>query len=90
MSQKAWVTLATNDGYAVGALVLAHSLRNVQTQHKLHILYTNGVSPQIRFNESIYTQKVFNSQLSENNYRLHSTTVAKLTFWIVTMRRIWL
>uniref|UniRef100_A0A1I8BNT3 glycogenin glucosyltransferase n=1 Tax=Meloidogyne hapla TaxID=6305 RepID=A0A1I8BNT3_MELHA len=46
MSSKnnAWVTLATNDGYAVGALVLAHSLRNVGTCHKLHILYTSGVN----------------------------------------------
>jgi len=44
----AWVTLATNDGYAIGALVLAHSLRNAGTEHKLHIMYTNGVSPPIR------------------------------------------
>ncbi|KAF7631141.1 hypothetical protein Mgra_00008635 [Meloidogyne graminicola] len=40
----AWVTLATNDGYAVGALVLAYSLRNVATLHKLHVLYTSGVN----------------------------------------------
>ncbi|CAD5229035.1 unnamed protein product [Bursaphelenchus okinawaensis] len=44
----AWVTLATNDGYAVGALVLAQSLRAANTQHKLHILYTNGVSAEVR------------------------------------------
>jgi len=44
----AWVTLATNDGYAVGALVLAHSLRNVGTTHKLHVLYTSGVSFNLR------------------------------------------
>jgi len=44
----AWVTLATNDGYAVGALVLAHSLRNVGTSHKLHVLYTSGVSFNLR------------------------------------------
>ena len=45
---NAWVTLATNDGYALGALVLAHSLRRAQTQHHLHILYTDGVSAQMR------------------------------------------
>lgn len=44
----AWVTLATNDKYAVGALVLAQSLRNVGTIHKIHILYTPGVSQEMR------------------------------------------
>ncbi|KAI1707889.1 glycosyl transferase family 8 domain-containing protein [Ditylenchus destructor] len=44
----AWVTLATNDGYAIGALVLAQSLRNVGTQHPLHIMYTSGVSPPLK------------------------------------------
>ena len=43
---NAWVTLATNDGYAIGALVLAHSLRQSGTRAKLHILYTDGVSQQ--------------------------------------------
>uniref|UniRef100_A0A914CKX8 glycogenin glucosyltransferase n=1 Tax=Acrobeloides nanus TaxID=290746 RepID=A0A914CKX8_9BILA len=42
---NAWVTLATNDGYAIGALVLAHSLRKVATAHKIHIIYTDGVTP---------------------------------------------
>jgi glycogenin glucosyltransferase len=45
---NAWVTLATTDGYAIGALVLAHSLRNVGTEHKLHVLFTNGVSPPLK------------------------------------------
>jgi glycogenin glucosyltransferase len=44
----AWVTLATNDGYALGALVLANSLKRAQTKHHLHILYTDGVSAQMR------------------------------------------
>lgn len=44
----AWVTLATTDGYALGALVLAHSLRNVETRHKLHVLFTEGVSEELR------------------------------------------
>jgi glycogenin len=44
----AWVTLATTDGYAVGALVLAHSLRNVGTKHKLHIMFTVGISPNLK------------------------------------------
>ncbi|CAD5234781.1 unnamed protein product [Bursaphelenchus xylophilus] len=45
---SAWVTLATNDGYAVGALVLAQSLKAVGTKHKIHILYTSGVSNELR------------------------------------------
>ncbi|KAL3101094.1 hypothetical protein niasHS_001554 [Heterodera schachtii] len=43
----AWVTLATTDAYAVGALVLAHSLKAVNTRHKLHVLYTDGVSDEM-------------------------------------------
>lgn len=49
MSRTAWVTLATNDGYAIGALVLAHSLRAVGTRHAIHILHTEGVSLAVRF-----------------------------------------
>ncbi|XP_022164277.1 glycogenin-1 isoform X1 [Myzus persicae] len=41
---KAWVTLATNDSYSLGALVLAHSLKTVGTVHKLAILITPGVT----------------------------------------------
>lgn len=40
----AWVTLATNDSYSLGALVLAHSLKTVGTVHKLAILITPGVT----------------------------------------------
>jgi hypothetical protein len=47
-SANAWVTLATTDGYAFGALALAHSLRNVNTAHKLHVMFTAGVSAELR------------------------------------------
>ena len=40
---EAWVTLATNDSYAVGALTLAHSLRRVQTTKKVVIMITEEV-----------------------------------------------
>uniref|UniRef100_A0A2H8U018 glycogenin glucosyltransferase n=1 Tax=Melanaphis sacchari TaxID=742174 RepID=A0A2H8U018_9HEMI len=43
-SNNAWVTLATNDSYSLGALVLAHSLKAVKTAHKLAILITPGVT----------------------------------------------
>ncbi|KAL7645674.1 UNVERIFIED_CONTAM: hypothetical protein RMT77_004060 [Armadillidium vulgare] len=45
---EAYVTLATNDRYALGALVLAHSLRRVQTSKQLCVLITPGVSDAIR------------------------------------------
>ncbi|XP_037075235.1 LOW QUALITY PROTEIN: glycogenin-1-like [Pollicipes pollicipes] len=44
----AWVTLATTDAYALGALVLAHSLRQAGTAHQVVIMVTPGVSQQMR------------------------------------------
>ncbi|XP_014214093.1 glycogenin-1 isoform X3 [Copidosoma floridanum] len=48
MGAFAWVTLATNDSYSLGALVLAHSLRRAGTQHDLVILITPGVTQSMR------------------------------------------
>ncbi|OZC09034.1 hypothetical protein X798_03965 [Onchocerca flexuosa] len=45
---EAWVTLATSDGYAIGALVLAHSLKVQHTTKQLHCMVTSGVSQQLR------------------------------------------
>jgi glycogenin glucosyltransferase len=47
-SRHAFVTLATNERYACGALVLGQSLRNVQTQHELVIIVTPGVSSAVK------------------------------------------
>ncbi|KAF5296913.1 hypothetical protein FQA39_LY12270 [Lamprigera yunnana] len=44
----AWVTLATNDSYSLGALVLAHSLKQVGTVHQLAVLVTPGVTGVMR------------------------------------------
>lgn len=46
---KAWITLATNDSYSLGALVLAHSLKAVKTVHKLAILITPGVTSSMKY-----------------------------------------
>ncbi|XP_058054798.1 uncharacterized protein LOC131206305 isoform X2 [Anopheles bellator] len=48
MSKYAWVTLATNDSYSLGALVVAHSLKRVHTAHQLAVLITPGVSESMR------------------------------------------
>lgn len=44
----AWVTLATNDSYSLGALVVAHSLKKVSTQHELAVLITPGVTESMK------------------------------------------
>ncbi|XP_046828850.1 glycogenin-1 isoform X3 [Vespa crabro] len=48
MAGYAWVTLATNDAYSLGALVLAHSLRRVGTRYELAVLVTPGVTSMMR------------------------------------------
>lgn len=48
MSRCAWITLATNDAYSLGALVVAYSLKRVSTIHQLAVLITPGVSQAMR------------------------------------------
>ncbi|GIY39491.1 glycogenin-1 [Caerostris extrusa] len=43
----AFVTLATDDFYGSGALVLGHSLKLVQTKAKLVVLITTGISARV-------------------------------------------
>ena len=45
---EAWVTLATNDSYALGALTLAQSLKRVQTSKSLVVMITSEVSQEIK------------------------------------------
>lgn len=48
MEGEAWVTLATNDEYSLGALVLAHSLRKCKTQKKIVVMVTSSISDNVR------------------------------------------
>ncbi|XP_022242882.1 glycogenin-1-like isoform X3 [Limulus polyphemus] len=48
LADEAFVTLATDDSYSLGALVLGHSLRIVQTSRSLVILVTAGVTADMR------------------------------------------
>uniref|UniRef100_A0A336LHB1 glycogenin glucosyltransferase n=1 Tax=Culicoides sonorensis TaxID=179676 RepID=A0A336LHB1_CULSO len=48
MPNNAWVTLATNDSYALGALVLAKSLKSVNTVYPIIVLVTDGVTTAMR------------------------------------------
>jgi len=45
---EAWVTLATNDNYAVGALTLAQSLKRVQTTKNVVVMITQEVSENMK------------------------------------------
>lgn len=64
----AWVTLATNDSYSLGALVVANSLKRVGTKHKLAVLITPGVteSMQSRLTEVFDVVKIVNVLLSKD------------------------
>ncbi|KAF8567292.1 hypothetical protein P879_04104 [Paragonimus westermani] len=44
MGRESYITLATNDAYCIGALVLAASLRQTQTSKELTVLITVGVT----------------------------------------------
>ena len=59
MEGHAWVTLATNDDYALGALVLAHSLKKAQTVKKIVIMVTDTISEAMRCVLSITSNKIF-------------------------------
>uniref|UniRef100_A0A646QIE1 glycogenin glucosyltransferase n=1 Tax=Hemiscolopendra marginata TaxID=943146 RepID=A0A646QIE1_9MYRI len=48
VTNEAWVTLATNDSYAVGALVLGHSLRRASTNRQLAVIITPDVTQGMR------------------------------------------
>ena len=46
---EAFVSLATNDSYATGALTLGRSIRDSGTCRKLALMITNGVSEDMRY-----------------------------------------
>ena len=46
---EAFVTLATTDNYAIGALTLAQSLKSVNTNRTLCIMISKSISESMRF-----------------------------------------
>lgn len=48
ITDESFVTLATNDNYVLGALTLAHSLKQVSTTRSLTVLITNNVTPSLQ------------------------------------------
>ncbi|CAF4128065.1 unnamed protein product, partial [Rotaria sordida] len=92
MSSEAFVTLATNDGYALGALVVAQSLRKVGTQRKLVVMISKHVSNLIKqtletsFDEVVLVEEL-DSQDSENLNLLRrpelGITFTKVNCWLL-------
>jgi len=90
---QAFVTLATDDTYCLGATVLALSLRRVNTKHKLVVMITDRVSQSMRSQldslfDEIITVNVLDSN-DETNLALLSRpdlgiTFTKLHCWRLT------
>jgi len=81
---EAWVTLITNDDYAVGALTLASSLKRVNTSKRLVIMITKSVSDSIKnilnkvFNEVVAVDAMDSGDLA--NLTLLDRTELGITF----------
>ncbi|KRX80487.1 Glycogenin-1 [Trichinella sp. T6] len=93
MDEEAWVTLATNDSYTLGALVLGHSLRRVGTSRKLHCMVTTSVTQEMRRSLGnvfdLVTQVDVMDSGDENNLALIQRpdlgiTFTKLNCWKLT------
>ncbi|KAI0230725.1 Glycogenin-1 [Lamellibrachia satsuma] len=93
VDDQAFVTLATNDVYSVGALVLGQSLRKVGTTRKLVVMISPGVSEELRFQlknvyDVIEPVNVLDSQDTTNLTLLSRSdlgvTFTKLHCWRLT------
>lgn len=93
VTNEAFVTLASNDSYAIGALVLGHSLRAVQTTRQLVVMITNDISANIRqlLNELFDVVKVVDVFDSNDSVNLDllgrpdlGVTFTKLNCWRLT------
>ncbi|XP_033760498.1 glycogenin-1-like isoform X1 [Pecten maximus] len=90
----AFVTLATNDTYALGCLVLGNSLRRVKTVHQLVVMITDGVSGSIRNQlrrvfDLLYEVNLLDSKDASNLQLLGrpdlNVTFTKFHCWRLTM-----
>ncbi|XP_043214216.1 transcription initiation factor TFIID subunit 4-like isoform X2 [Amphibalanus amphitrite] len=89
----AWVTLATTDAYALGALVLAHSLRQAGTAHRLVVMITPGVTDTMRTQLSGAFDDVISVDVMDSGDAAHlalmsrpelGVTLTKLHCWTLT------
>nr|XP_031527094.1 glycogenin-2 isoform X3 [Vicugna pacos] len=93
VSDQAFVTLATNDMYCQGALVLGQSLRNHRTTRKLVVLITPQVSRLLRVVLSRLFDEVIEVDLTDSADYIHlaflkrpelGVTLTKLHCWTLT------
>ncbi|XP_062982407.1 glycogenin-2 [Elgaria multicarinata webbii] len=93
VTDQAFVTLATNDVYCHGALVLGQSLRNHRTSRMLAILITPQVSSAMRAALSTIFDTVVNVNEIDSNDMVHlallerlelGVTFTKLHCWTLT------
>ncbi|XP_071085668.1 glycogenin-1-like isoform X1 [Haliotis cracherodii] len=91
--KEAFVTLATNDTYALGCLILGNSLRRVETTRKLVVMVTDGVTQSMRDQlgrvfDLVNEVNVFDSNDAVNLQLLGrpdlSCTLTKLHCWRLT------
>jgi glycogenin len=91
-SSEAFVTLATSDGYALGALVLGQSLREVATSRSLVVMISKNLSDLLRRAlESTFDEVVLVEELNSNDgehLRLLArpelgVTFTKLNCWLL-------
>lgn len=64
---EAFVTLSTNDSYALGALVLGRSLRRVSTSKKLVIMVTKDVTASVRKALNEIYDEIVNVDVMDSN-----------------------
>ena len=98
---EAWVTLVTNDNYAVGALTLAASLKRVKSTKKLAIMITNTVSENIKntlrevFDDVIAVDAMDSGDianltlLDRTELGITFTKVISLKFWYSYRPKLW-
>ncbi|XP_072850506.2 glycogenin-2 [Pogona vitticeps] len=78
VTDQAFVTLATNDVYCPGALVLGQSLRNHRTSRKLAVLITPQVSCTMRTALGTIFDAVVDVNEIDSNDSLHLTLLKRL------------
>jgi len=92
-ANEAFITLATNDAYALGCLVLGNSLRRVNTTRQLVVMVTNGVSPSVRDQLNTVFDKIKDVNLLDSSDSCNldllgrpdlSVTFTKLHCWRLT------
>uniref|UniRef100_A0A8C6XV41 glycogenin glucosyltransferase n=1 Tax=Naja naja TaxID=35670 RepID=A0A8C6XV41_NAJNA len=78
VTDQAFVTLATNDVYCHGALVLGQSLRNHKTSRRLAILITPQVSREMRAALKTIFDSVVDVKEIDSNDLVHLTLLKRL------------